>query len=532
MSGIGFQATRRAALAAGLAGAGLAAFGARAQTGGAAAALDALAREVMAANPEQPAIALAVIENGEITLTKGYGVKKLGEPAPADERTLFGIASNTKAMTAAALAMLVEEKKIEWDAPVTRYLPGFAMSDETVGRLMTVRDLLVHRSGLSLGAGDLMLWPEPKNRARAELVAGMKHLPISGGFRSGYAYDNVLYVVAGEVVAAVSGMSWEEFVRTRIFAPLGMSDTLPSPEGLDPRRAAYPHARLGPPIRGVGAQKPLALDPQFGLAAAAGGVWTHAVDIAKWVRCQLLMGQGPNGRLWSEASAREMWKPQTITASTDGPTPGNPSRATIEAYALGWFVRDYRGERLLTHTGGLAGYISVTALLPGRKSGLMVMTNAEEGSVLRAMRYGGLDRIQGRSDFDWTADSLRVQAKAREDAVETFKKTGSPVGGGKKPTLPLEAYAGVYRDPWYGTITVTKKGKALAVSFDKSNGLAGSLEPFDGDTFRTRFANPDMEDALFTFEVKDGAVTGATAKPLSPLADFSFDYQDLRLTRE
>lgn len=535
--------TRRTALVSALATTGLAAFGSRAgaqETGAVGAAIDQFAQDVMAAFPDQPGLGITVVENGKVTLAKGYGVKTLGTQDRCDENTVFGIASNTKAMTAALIGMLVEEGRLAWDDPVTKHLPAFQMSDPIVTKLMTVRDLLVHRSGLTLGAGDLMIWPAPTH-TRADIVAGLKYLPIGGQFRGGYAYDNVLYVAAGAVIEAVSGKSWEEMIKTRIFDPLGMTSTVSSPALVDRSRRASPHARLGPPTRGMGPQKVLPFDNSFDAAAPAGGVNSTPKDIARWMLTQLGLGMTPEGkRLWNDPTAREMWRPHTITTWSDGPIDDNPVRPSIQAYGLGWFVQDHRGERLLWHTGGLAGFISYTGLLPGRKSGIMVMTNAEETPVLRTLRYGGPDRLQGRSDYDWIASSKRVQAESETQLRKDLAKATTPASGGAKPSLPLEAYAGVYRDPWYGTVTISvvapsgKKGgkaKGLHVSFDKTPALRGKLEPFDGEVFRTVFDDRTQEDAFFTFDLKDGRVVSALVKAVSPLADFSYDYQDLRLTR-
>jgi len=533
--------TRRAALLSAFATVGASALaatprGARAaETGQAAAAIDLFAQQVMAAFPDEPGLGITVVEDGQVTLAKGYGVRRLGGTDRVTDSTLFGVASNTKAFTAAALAMLVEEGKVQWDAPVTQYLPAFEMSDPIVTRLMTVRDLLCHRSGLTLGAGDLMIWPNPTH-TRAEIVAGLKYLPIGTGFRAGYAYDNVLYVVAGEVIAAVTGAPWEAFIQQRILGPLKMADSVPLPSLIGDRPRAEPHARLGPPVRGLGPQTVLPYDGSFDAAAAAGGLNASPRDIGKWMQVQLGLGEAPGGvKLWTEASAREMWKPHTLTAWSDGPTVENPVRPTMQAYGLGWFVHDHRGEKLVWHTGGLAGFISYTGLLPGRRSGIMVMTNAEQNTVFRSLRYGGPDRLQGRSDFDWIASSKRVQAEADaktvKDAAEATTPKGGPKGEGLKPTLPLAAYAGTYRDPWYGTITVTAARKGLRIAFDKTPALKGALETFDGDTFRTRFDDRTQEDAFVVFEVKAGQVTGATLRAVSPLADFSYDYQDLKLTR-
>jgi hypothetical protein len=309
-----------------------------------------------------------------------------------------------------------------------------------------------------------------------------------------------------------------------------------TPAQVDKTRRAEPHCRLGPPVRGMGPQTVLPFDDSFASAAAAGGVNTTPADIGKWMQVQLALGALPDGkRLWSEATAREMWKPQTITSSSDGPATENPVRPSMQAYALGWFVQDHRGERLLWHTGGLAGFISYTGLLPGRKSGIMVMTNAEENPVLRALRFGGPDRLQGRSDFDWIASSKRVQAENDAQTIKDAAAAVTPKGAGVKPSLPLSAYAGVYADPWYGTVTISLSGKGkqqgLKVSFDKTPALQGKLLPFDGETFQTLFDDRTQEDAFFTFDIKEGVVVSALAKAVSPLADFSFDYHDLRLTR-
>lgn len=532
--------TRRSALVSALATTGLAAFGnrafAQAQPGAVGAAVDQFAQEVMAAFPDQPGLGVTVVENGKVTLAKGYGVKTLGAQDRCDENTVFGIASNTKAMTAALIGMLVEEGKVAWDDPVTKHLPTFQMSDPVVTKLMTVRDLLVHRSGLTLGAGDLMIWPAPTH-SRADIVAGLKYLPIGGQFRGGYAYDNVLYVAAGALIEAVTGQSWETMIKARIFDPLGMTSTVSSPALVDKSRRAAPHARLGPPVRGLGPQTVLPFDNSFDAAAPAGGVNSTPKDIAQWMLVQLGLGMLPNAkRLWNEPTAREMWKPQTITTWSDGPTTDNPVRPSLQAYALGWFVQDHRGERFLWHTGGLAGFISFTGLLPGRKSGIMIMTNAEETPVLRSLRFGGPDRLQGRSDYDWIASSKRVQAEADAQSLkDAAKATTASTPGGAKPSLPLAAYAGVYRDPWYGTVTIglTGKGKAqgLTVSFDKTPALRGKLKPFDGETFQTVFDDRTQEDAFFSFDLKDGKVVSALVRAVSPLADFSYDYQDLRLSK-
>lgn len=505
-----------------------------ARDGSVAEGVDALAREVMAAFPDQPGLAIAVVEDGAVSLAKGYGVLRAGEAAPVTERTLFAVASNTKAFTAAALAILVEEGRLEWDAPVRRYMPDFAMSDPAVTAMLSVRDLLVHRSGLSLGAGDLMMFPETTH-SRAELVAGLRHLPLSGGFRDGYAYDNVLYVVAGELILAVTGRTWEQFVTDRLLVPLGMADS-GATRSMAPADAAtaWPHARLGPPVRGMGPLVPLERHTGLHVAAAAGGVYASARDMGRWLAVQLTEGLLPDGRrLWSPDSAREMWTPRVIigTARSD-PSPERPDRAFVTAYALGWFVENFRDRRLVWHSGGIDGFVTLTLMLPGLNRGLVVLTNAEEDGVVRSMRNGGLDRLMGRSDHDWIAYSKRVGEAIAAQMAEALPTAVDRPANAAAPSLPPDGYVGVYRDPWYGTVTVSRRGEGLWVRFDRTPAFDGPLEPFDGDMFRTRWGRPGVEDAFLTFRIEGGRAVSATARAVSPAADFSYDFQDLRLTRE
>src|SRR5437773_3723908 len=235
---------------------------------------------------EVPGAALAVVKDGAIVVAKGYGVRKLGAPAPVDGRTLFGIASNTKVFTATALGLLVEEKKIEWDAPVIRYLPAFAMFDPYVTRELTVRDLLVHRSGLGLGAGDLLWWP-PSTYDRPEIARRLRFIEPATSFRSAYAYDNVLYLVTGELIAAVTGQSWEDFVTTRILAKVGMNGTnvrnslaLAEMSGAN---VAATHARIDGKVRPIA---PFGSDN----TNPAGGINSSAEDMAKWLKVRLSDG--------------------------------------------------------------------------------------------------------------------------------------------------------------------------------------------------------------------------------------------------
>ena len=512
-------------------------------------AVDAYVKRAMAAFPDQPAVSVALVKDGQTVLARGYGMRRLGEARTIDEHTLFAIASNTKNVTAAALAIMVDEGKVKWDEPVRTYLPDFRLSDPYISDHITVRDTLSHRAGFGLGAGDLLFWPN-SDRSREEVVAQAAFVPIEDGFRANYHYCNLMFVVAGQVLAAVSGMRWEAFVQTRIFDRVGMTETVPLATMADPAKSALPHARVGPPLRTHG---PMTLIAEsiaevwnWDSAAAAGGICTTPVDWAKWINVRLAMGKLPDGRrLFSEAAAREMWKPNIIISGTEGPTAAMPGRAIASTYAMGHQVQDYRGERYISHGGGSPGGISATVMIPGRNVGFSVFTNAEEGMLLRALRSGIADICMAKGgDFDWIADSVRLAAEAEPKAIAAAAGIDARQAQGRRPSLPLEAYAGTWRDPWYGDIEITSThsayrgasgrreyASALMLGFSHTPTLNGVLEPYDGETFRTRFGDKREEDLLITFVIVDGQPKTATMKALSPDADFSYDYQDLRLTK-
>ena len=487
------------------------------------AAIDTLAERFRAAF-DVPGISVAIVRPGAPDFARGYGVRTLGRPGAVDAHTLFGIASNSKAFTAAALAILVDEGKIEWDAPVVRYLPDFRMSDPDVTKLMTVRDLLVHRSGLALGAGDLMEFPETTHTL-ADIYRGLQYLKLERGFRTGYAYDNILYIVAGILITKVSGQSWEDFVTARLLRPLGMDESVAARSRIRTANVAGRHARLGPPLRGMGPMRVVQADEQDKIDAA-GGINASAADICRWLHAQLAQGKLPNGkRLWSEAQSREMWTPQTIVANSEGPTAALPQRPVLSAYALGWFVQDYRGHRLMFHSGGLTGQVTQQALLPELGIAVAVYTNEESSQAAAGLRNAILDRLLGAPSFDWAA----ATAKRRDDAnADALKQTGgTPTAPAGRPSLPLDRYAGRYRDRWYGDVVVSYGSGGLAIDFTPTPVFKSRLEPWGTDAFRTRFAEGAGEDAVVMFAVAGGRVTGVTMKPLSPLADFSYDFQHL-----
>ena len=370
-----------------------------------------------------PGAAVAVVKDGKVIVARGYGIKKLGSPEKVGPDTRFGIASNTKAFTATAIGMLVEEGKLQWDAPVIRYLPDFAMYDPFVKREITIRDLLVHRSGLGLGAGDLLWWPA-STYDRKEIMRRLRYIKPATSFRTAYAYDNVLYLVAGEVIERVSGMSWEQFVQTRILARVGMSNsTVRHSDAAGNADVATTHAELNGTLQVIGPMTSDNTNP-------AGGINAGARDIAKWLLVQLDSGKLADGsRLVTARTAREIWTGVTPIATGSVPPELAPLAKQFNLYALGFQTNDFRGKKLMWHTGGLPGYLSFVAFIPESRVGVAVLTNSES-PMFTAAGWSLLDYALGSSppwDFVGGWNTLRTRQQAamaqqRERSVEVDRQ--------------------------------------------------------------------------------------------------------------
>jgi CubicO group peptidase (beta-lactamase class C family) len=472
-----------------------------------------------------PGMAVAIVKEGKILVAKGYGVRKLGEPTPVDEFTMFGIGSNTKAFTTAALATLVDEHKLSWDDPVYQRLPGFVMYDPYVSHEMTIRDLLTHRSGMGLGEGDLLFWPHT-TYSREEVIYKLRFMKPQSSFRSHYAYDNLLYMTAGQIIPAVTGTSWDDYIRQHIFAPLGMNHSNVSNTEFKPGDDyAFPHSRVDGKLQVI----------PFGLldnAGPAGSINSSAADMAKWVQLQLNRGKftGRDGRLFSEDRSKEMWSGQTILPVGDPPPPLAGLKANFADYALGWGLRDYHGRKLIGHTGGVGGFVSRVMLVPEENLGVVILTNAEEGGAFDSILYHVLDFYFHLPAKDWVAAFKAVKDKEEADAAETMKKAEGARAANSKPSLPLEKYAGIYNDAWYGPITIHMENGGLVISFDHTPDMIGDLQHWQYDTFKAHWRVRTTEDAFITFALNpDGSIDSARMVAVSPLADFSFDYQDLLL---
>lgn len=479
---------------------------------------------------EVPGIAVAVVKDGEIVLAKGWGDRELGK-APVDADTLFAIASNTKAFTATALNLLAEEGKLNLDDRVIDHLPWFQMADPYVTREMRVRDLLAHRSGLGLGAGDLLYWPTT-DYTTAEVARRLRHVPLTGSFRDRYAYDNILYGVAQLVVEQASGQSFESFLRVRIFAPLGMDAVRYNSDALKPGDNAATGYALAD-------FKDLQPAPRLSWhnVSGAGGLYASAQDMAKWMRLQLAGGTyrdaaGREQRMFQEKTQQQMWSVITPIAVPQPSVPELlPAKPNSIGYGQGWTLSDYRGDKLVWHTGGWPGMVSRLTLVPDRKLGVVVLTNAELGGAFNAITLRVLDAYLDAPKTDWNAAYGAALAKSRKNADESWTKHEAARAKRSQPSLPLADYTGIWRDVWYGDVSIMREGDRLRMRFSRTKSLVGTLSHWQHDTFIVRWDERWLNaDAFVTFSLDaDGKPREARMEAVSPNTDFSFDFQDLVL---
>jgi len=478
-----------------------------------------------------PGIAVAIVKDGQVVLERGYGLRDREANAPVDAHTLFAIASNTKAFTAASLQMLAEDGKLDMDDRVVEHLPWFRMSDPYISNEMRVRDLLAHRSGLSLGAGDLLYWPTT-DYSNAEVARRLKDVPITGQFRAQYAYDNILFGVAQLVVEAAGGMPYDRFLQQRIFDPLGMDETRYNSDhlqGMDNVAMGYAKADF----------KDLVPAPRmtWSNVGGAGGIYSSVHDLSMWVKAQLAggvyAGAGDDARrLFTEKRQREMWSMLTpIPVGKPSVPELAPAVPNFMGYGEGWYLGDYRGRKLVWHTGGWPGMVSRVTMLPDQHVGVIVLTNAESGAAFNAVTMRALDAMLALPAYDWIDAYAKARAKQEGKADESWQKHLKARAANSTPSLPLSAYARTYRDPWYGDVVVALQGDKLRIRFAHTADLVGTLSHWQHDTFLVRWDQRWLNaDAFLGFSLDpDGQIREARMVPVSELTDFSFDFQDLRL---
>ena len=487
--------------------------------------IDSLVNAAMKKNPHA-GIAIVVVKDGKIIHEKGYGYSSLETKAKVNEHTRFGIASNSKAFTSAALAMLVDEGKLKWTDKVVDYIPEFKMYDPYVTANFTIADLLSHHSGLGLGAGDLLWFPDGNDYTIEEIMTNFQYQKPVSGFRTEYAYNNLLFIVAGEVVVRISGMSWSDFVETRIMKPLGMTESAGKYERLaDKSNVAYPHSTIDGKLVQLET-----MDISKGEAAA--GIYASVHDLSKWLLLHLNNGKNGEDVLIAKKNHDALWTPNTITGFHA--EPNAPYKTHYEAYGLGWEMDDKNGYTVISHGGGLPGMLSKTRIIPELDLGIIVLTNADPGGYSYEFISRSIaDSYLGLEDMDWISRISPWMESSQQKADSVMNATWDKVKKAKTNDLKLDNFVGSYNDNWFGKMEITLKDGGLYLYSVRSPKLSGKMLFYEDNTFVVKWNYTDMECNAFAHFVIDenGKATGFTMEGISPKIDFSFDFHDLNLKR-
>jgi CubicO group peptidase (beta-lactamase class C family) len=430
-----------------------------------------------------PGLAIAIVKDDSLVFAKGYGVAEQGKPARATEHTRFAIGSTTKAMTTAALAMLVDEGKVHWDDRVVDHIPELQLYDPYATRELTIRDLLTHRSGLP---GTDLFWAVRENPFSVpEMIRRLRYVRPTASFRSTWQYQNVVYALAGVIVERASGMPWEAFLRSRLFTPLGMRESEPLVSSIVGKPdVAVPHAELRDTVRVV----PIRTTD---LVAPAGSVWSSVSDMSRWMRFMLDSGRAGGTRLIKPETFREMIAPQARAPSNEYPAL-ELAQPHFFSYALGWFVQDYHGRTVWMHTGSIDGMSAIIGLIPEQKLGVYVLANLDHAELRHALMYKVFDLYGTGPSRDWSAELRTLLAERRR-----ARGPGPAHVAGTRPSYPLERYAGTYMDSTYGPIEVTLADGALRARWGKAN--LGALDQWEYDAFRSRPTTPTDPPTTLTF---------------------------------
>jgi CubicO group peptidase (beta-lactamase class C family) len=449
-----------------------------------------------------PGLSIAVMKDDSVVFAKGYGVREMGKKGKVDAHTLFAVASNTKAFTAALLGMLVDEGKLNWDDRVIDYLPSFQMYDPHVTREIRIRDLLTHRSGLPTFGGD-RLWIGT-SLTREEIISRIRNLEPSSPFRTRFQYQNLMFLVAGEIIPAVTGQSWDEAIQERIFKPLGMNDSYTSVLQLRGKKnVAAPHEVVS------GKKMSIDYDNVDGVAPAA-SINSNVLDMTRWMRFHLGDGTFGKKRLIKNGTMRQMHSVQFPLSVSQYQE--RVLGAYFSGYGLGWFLSQYKGHKTVSHGGGLSGMISLQTLVPDLNLGIMILTNYAPDSPTNALTYYILDHYLGEEERDWSGESLTRNENRKERREKSEKELQDKRVQKTQPSHPLSAYVGTYQEPVTGEIEIRlEKGKLV---FDYNPRYLGDMDHWHYDTFRIHWHHPIFDMAaksLLNFRTdEEGNISGFT----------------------
>jgi CubicO group peptidase (beta-lactamase class C family) len=498
--------------------------------------IDSIVHKAMDTMDNTVGFAIGVVKDGEIVHAKGYGVNSIATNEAITANTPFGIASNSKAFTSAALAILVEQGKINWQDKVIDYIPEFKMYNDYVTNNFNIQDLLTHRSGLGLGAGDLMIFPDGSNFTINDVLTAFQHFEPTTAFRTKFDYDNLLYLVAGELTARVSGKPWETFIQQEILKPLGMNHSFASyDDAIKNDNIAMAHSFDGKKLSVIQKSNLNANNKQK-MNGAAGGIWASANDMCKWMLAQLNEGKygaDLNKTLFSEQQQQEMWRVHTAMHKQSDPR--SPFKSHFSGYGLGWFLSDFNGFLKVEHSGLIAGMSSEVTLIPELELGIVVLNNSEGAGFLNGlMGFILLDEfLQLNTGINWLQMAQGMQQRGGQMGDPDTEKAWAQVEANKNKKVNKDRYIGVYQDNWFGKVEVFDKNGDLWFRSEKSPRLNGKMAYYKGNTFAIKWEYQDMKaDAFALFSLdENGKAQRIKMKGISRFIDFSFNFQDLDLKR-
>ncbi len=476
-------------------------------------------------------VAVGIVKDGKIVHCKGYGLKSLNTKKKVDKNTLFAIASNTKAFTATALAILVEEGKISWRDKVTKHIPEFKMYNNYVTENFTIEDLLTHRSGLGLGAGDLMIFPDGGDFTIKDIISCFQHFKPVSAFRTKFDYDNLLYIVAGEVIARVSGSTWDDFIKKNILSPLKMNNTYTSLTHIPKdSNLATPHSDEFGKLQAIAHYD----DNPKKFNGGAASIYSNVNDLCQWMKMNLNSGKFSDNKeseIISKRTHNNLWKLHTPL------TPRSNSRykSHFFGYGLGWFLKDVNGKLEVSHTGGLPGMLSKTTLYPDLNLGVVVLTNTSSGggSLFKSITNTITDSYLGLKDNNWTKKLSERRSKSLSHADNVTSKVWETVANTESSHLNNSDFVGTYNDKWFGNIEISVKNNKLWFKSIRSPKISGVMSFYKANTFAIKWSDRTLNaDAFSMFNLNEnGKAISIKMKGISPNIDFSYDFHDLNFNR-
>ena len=451
-----------------------------------------------------PGVAVCVVKNGKVVLMKGYGIKELNGTDKVDENTLFMIGSNSKAFTATALAMLDAEKKISLDDKVTKWIPQFKLDNKAAGEQAIIRDLLCHRIGFRTFQGDFTYWTS--NLTRAEVIEKMSHIKAQYPFRTKWGYTNASFLTAGEIIPKATGMQWEDFLKEKLFTPLGMNNTLALSKD-------FPNAANKCSAHTIADGKLIKIPFCYiDNLAPAGSIGSSVNDMSHWVMAQLNSGKYDGRQVIPPAAIAQTWLPHSILGN--GGTLYNTGHFGL--YGLGWFLEEYCGKKIVSHTGGVNGFVTSVTLLPEEKLGIIVFTNTDQNNFYEALKWEIADAYLGKPYRNYSKAYLGFDKQQKKEDEKNDKKMQDSVSLHLKPSLAINNYTGTYFNDVYGNMNVVQDGTELKMKFSHHPNMYARLESLGNNRFYAAFTDPEFSKAIFPFTVENGKVTSVMVK----VADF------------